>query len=144
MASFEPLVQQSLISILSVGFQLHELANFLFYSSYLQLQESQLIQVPGKQYLINGFVFLFYRILLFLLGPLPSVRTTFMQIMQKKIIPWVTMGQVHVTDGFLATDRYLLTGERRRREVKLIILSLLKHVLEEEFVFLSDATFPEI
>lgn len=54
------------------------------------------------------------------------------------------MGKVHVIDGFLATDRYVLAGERRRREVKLIILSLLKRVLEEEFVFLSGATLPKI
>lgn len=54
------------------------------------------------------------------------------------------MGKVHVIDGFLATDRYILAGERRSKKVKLIILSLLKRVLEEEFVFLSGTTLPKI
>lgn len=53
------------------------------------------------------------------------------------------MGKIHVIDGFLATDRYVLAGERRR-EVKLIILSMLKRVSEEEFVFLSGTTLPKI
>ena len=54
-----------------------------------------------------------------LLGPLPSIGKTSMQTFKRKcIIPLGHIGKVHIIDGFLATDRYLLAGEKRR-EVKI-------------------------